>query len=209
MNFYDRHILPRLIDCCCGLEAMTEQRLRIVPRAQGRVLEIGVGSGLNLAHYDPRKVEVVVGVDPTEALLAMAEPQAAAVSFPVQLLAQSAEQIPLSAQSFDTVVVTFTLCTIPNLDAALGEMKRLLKPEGRLYFSEHGRSPEAHIGRWQDRINPLWNKIAGGCNLNRDIGAAIAKAGFRIDKIDTGYMPKVPLKIAGYQYVGIAVPRQD
>lgn len=206
MSFYDRYVMPRFIEWGCGMEEATAQRRIIVPRAQGRVLEIGIGSGLNLAHYDPAKVDSVVGVDPTQELLAMAEPRAAAVSFPVQLLVESAERIPLPAQSFDTVVVTYTLCTIPDPGAALAEMRRLLKPEGKLYFCEHGRSDEGNISRWQDRLNPLWKRCMGGCNLNRDIAATIAGAGFRFDEIDTGYMPKTPLRIAGYQYMGVAVP---
>ena len=206
MGFYDRYILPRIIDLGCGMEEMTEQRRRIVPRAQGRVLEIGVGSGLNLAHYDPAKVDSVVGIDPTPELLAMAELRAASAAFPVELLAESAENIPLEAQSFDTVVVTYALCTIPNFEAALSEMRRLLKPEGKLYFSEHGRSPEVNISLWQDRLNPLWKILFGGCNLNRDIGTKITGAGFRIEEINNSYLPKFPLKIASYQYLGVAVP---
>ena len=206
MGFYDRHVLPHLINWGCGLGVMTEQRQRIVPRARGRVLEIGVGSGLNLAYYDPSKVDSVVGIDPGEEMLALAAPKAASVNFPVELLAESAEQIPLPAESFDSVVVTFSLCTIPNLPAALSEMHRLLKPDGQLLFSEHGRSPEAHVRRWQDRVNPIWGKIAGGCNLNRDIEGLISAAGFRIDEMDAGYLPGVPLKLAGYQYVGVATP---
>jgi ubiquinone/menaquinone biosynthesis C-methylase UbiE len=206
VNFYDRHLLPHLINCGCGMKAMTEQRQRIVPRARGRVLEIGVGSGLNLAYYDPRKVDSVVGIDPGEEILALAAPRAASAPFPVELLAESAEQIPLASQSFDSVVVTFSLCTIPHPETALAEMRRLLKPEGLLLFSEHGRAPDANVRRWQDRINPLWGKIAGGCNLNRNISGLIAAAGFRIDEMDAGYLPGVPLKIAGYQYTGVAVP---
>lgn len=206
MGLYDRYILPHVINWGCGLDVMTEQRRRIVPQAQGRVLEIGIGSGLNLCHYDASKVESLTGIDPSQELLALAEPRVRAVEFPVQLLADNAEQIPLPAQSFDTLVVTFTLCSIPRLDAALAEMRRLLKPDGRLLFSEHGRSHEPAISRWQDRLNPLWNRIAGGCNLNRDMRAAIARAGFRIEELQTGYIPKVPLKIVAYQYTGIAVP---
>lgn len=206
MGLYARHILPRLIDCACAMEEVTELRQRIVPRAQGRVLEIGVGSGLNLAHYDPTKVDSLVGIDPTQELLSMAEPRAAAASFPVQLLAESAERIPLQTQSFDTVVVTFTLCSIPDHNAALAEIRRLLKPAGKLYFCEHGRSDEHHISRWQDRINPIWKRLLGGCNLNRDISAAITNAGFRFDEIDAGYLSMAQLKIASYQYIGVAVP---
>lgn len=207
MNFYDHHILPHLINWGCGLEVMTEQRRRVVPRASGKVLEIGVGSGLNLPYYDAQKVESVVAIDPAEELLVLAEPRAASAPVPVRLLAQIAEHTSLPSQSFDSVVVTFTLCTIPDIDAALAEMRRLLKPEGQLFFSEHGRAQDARVSRWQDRVNPLWNRIAGGCNLNRRIDLAIAKAGFRIDEIDTGYMPGVPLKIAGFQYLGVASPR--
>ena len=206
MNFYDRHVLPHLINWGCGLAVMTEQRQRIVPRARGRVLEIGVGSGLNLAYYDPRKVDAVVGIDPGQEILALASPRAASAPFPVELMAESAEQIPLPSQSFDSVVVTFSLCTIPHPEAALAEMRRLLKPEGQLLFSEHGRAPEVNVSRWQDRVNPLWGKIAGGCNLNRNIDTLIGAAGFRIDEMEAGYLPGVPLKIASYQYVGVAVP---
>jgi ubiquinone/menaquinone biosynthesis C-methylase UbiE len=206
MNFYDRHVLPHLINWGCGLEVMAEQRQRIVPRARGRVLEIGVGSGLNLAYYDPRKVDAVVGIDPGEEILALAAPRAASMPFSVELLAESAEQISLPSQSFDSVVMTFSLCTIPHPEAALAEIRRLLKPEGQLLFSEHGRAPETNISRWQDRVNPLWGKIAGGCNLNRNIDHLISAAGFRIDEMEAGYLPGVPLKIAGYQYVGVAVP---
>ena len=209
MNFYDRHILPHLINWGCGQQAMTDMRLRIVPRAQGRVLEIGVGSGLNLMHYDAGKVESVTGIDPSQELLTLAEPRAAAAPFPVKLLAESAEKIALPAQSFDSVVITLTLCSIPDVGAALAEMHRLLKLDGKLYFSEHGRSPDTNINRWQDRLNPLWGKIAGGCNLNRRIDESIRRAGFRIDEIDTGYMPGIPLKIASYLYAGVAAPRRE
>ena len=204
MSFYDRHVLPHVINCCCGLGVMTEQRLRVVPQAFGRVLEIGIGSGLNLAHYDHAKVDSVVGVDPTTELLALAEPRAAMMPFPVHLMAEGAEEIPLQAHHFDSVVVTYSLCTIPDVEAALAEMRRLLKPGGRLLFCEHGRSPDVAVSRWQDRLNPLWGKIAGGCNLNRDIAALIRGAGFIMDELDTGYLPGVPLRAAGYHFSGKA-----
>lgn len=204
MGFYDRHVLPHVINWGCGLGVMTEQRLRVVPQAVGRVLEIGVGTGLNFAHYDHALIESVVGIDPAAELLALAELRAAMAPFPVQLLAEGAEKIPLQSHHFDSVVVTYSLCSIPDVEAALAEMRRLLKPGGRLLFSEHGRSPDVAVSRWQDRINPLWGKIAGGCNLNRDIAALIRGAGFIFDELDAGYLPGVPLRAAGYHYSGRA-----
>ena len=206
MSFYDRHILPHMINIGCGMEAITEQRKRIVPRATGRVLEIGFGSGLNLAHYDPKHVTAVVGVEPSQELLGFAAPRAASAAFHVEMLNESAEAIPLPSQSFDSVVVILSLCTIPDTAAALSEVRRLLKPGGKFLFSEHGLAPDANIRRWQQRLNPLWGKLMGGCHLNRKVDDVIRAAGFRLEEIDAAYIPDMPLKFASFQYVGIAVP---
>lgn len=203
MGFYDKHILPRIIDWGCGQEIMQQQRERVVPRARGRVLEIGIGPGHNLAYYDATQVECVIGVDPSVELLARARKRSDAVPFPVELLTLGGEEIPLADASVDTVVVTFTLCTIPDTDTALAQMRRVLKPGGSLVFCEHGRAPDAGVRRWQDRVNPLWKRCFGGCNLNRDMPALIRDAGFHIDSLESDYLEDTP-RIAGYRYLGIA-----
>ena len=204
MGFYDNHILPRIIEWGCGMEIMQSQRQRVVPQARGRVLEIGIGPGHNLAYYDAAKVECVIGVDPSEPLLARAKQRSAAAPFPVELLTLGGEEIPLADASVDTVMVTFTLCTIPDVGAALAQMRRVLKPGGNLIFCEHGRSPDAAVQRWQDRVNPLWKRCFGGCNLNRDMPALIRSAGFRIAALESDYLEETP-RIAGYRYLGTAI----
>ena len=189
MNPYDRFVLPRLIHLACGMKPIGRQREKVVPRARGRVLEIGIGSGLNLPYYDPAKVELLWALEPGAGIRRMAERKAADLAFPIAFLDSPAEQIPLADESLDTVVTTFTLCTIPDAAAALGEMRRVLKPGGRLLFAEHGRAPDERVRRWQDRLTPLWKRIGGGCHLNRDIPAMIEAAGFRLSSLETAYLP--------------------
>lgn len=203
MGIYDRYILPRIIELGCGMEVMQAQRQRIVPRARGRVLEVGIGPGHNLAFYDPALVEHVTGIDPSEPLLVRARERSAAVGFPVDLLAQGGEDILLPDGSIDTVLVTFTLCTIPDVEQSLVQMRRVMKPEGSLIFCEHGRSPDAGVHRWQDRVNPLWKKLFGGCHLNRDMPVLIRNAGFSMEFLESDYLEDTP-RIAGYRYLGIA-----
>lgn len=203
MGLYDRYILPRIIEMGCGMEVMQAQRERIVPRASGRVLEVGIGPGHNLAYYDPSRVEHVTGIDPSEPLLRRARERSGAVNFPVELVALGGEEIPLPDASVDTVLVTFTLCTIPGVEQSLAQMRRVLRPGGKLVFCEHGRSPDAAVGRWQDRLNPLWNRLFGGCHLNRDMPALIRGAGFAIEFIEADYLEDTP-RLAGYRYMGIA-----
>ncbi|MEK1941008.1 MAG: class I SAM-dependent methyltransferase [Pseudomonas sp.] len=202
MGFYDRHILPHLIDLACGMGAVMKARAQIVPQAQGRVLEIGIGSGLNLAFYDPAKVQQIVGVDPSADMQALARERAAKISIPVEMIALELGQIQAPAASFDSIVCTFTLCTIADAVAALKEMRRVLKPAGRLWFCEHGMSPDLPVLRWQNRLTPIWKPLAGGCHLNRDIPQLITEGGFKIGELQTRYL-KGP-KPMTYVYSGWA-----
>lgn len=188
MGLYDRHILPHLIDFACGMGAVMKARSQIVPLAEGRVLEIGIGSGLNLSFYDPQRVEVVVGVDPSAAMQRLARERAARCQVPVEMIALELGQIQAADASFDDIVCTFTLCTIPDAVSALREMRRVLKPGGRLLFCEHGLAPDLPVVRWQKRLTPLWKPLAGGCHLDRDIPALIEAGGFHIRQLETGYL---------------------
>ena len=202
MGLYDRYILPHLIDLACGMGAVMKARSQIVPQAHGRVLEIGIGSGLNLAFYDPAKVQQIVGVDPSADMQALARERAAKISIPVEMIALELGQIQAPAASFDSIVCTFTLCTIPDAVAALKEMRRVLKPGGRLWFCEHGKAPDLPVLRWQNRLTPIWKPLAGGCHLNRDIPALITEGGFNIGELQSRYL-KGP-KPMTYVYSGWA-----
>jgi ubiquinone/menaquinone biosynthesis C-methylase UbiE len=179
-------------------------RDRTAGAAHGRVVEIGIGSGLNLASYG-REVKTVYGVDPSAELLAKASQRVANLGFPVYLLEASSEKLPLEDRSFDTVVMTFTLCSIPDVGAALLEIRRVLKPEGELLFAEHGRAPDPDVMHWQDRITPVWKRIGGGCHLNRNIDDLIQSAGFRLDRLNAGYQEFAPRPF-GFFYEGSARP---
>ncbi len=187
MSFYEERILPHLINLAMRQRNLLPYRRRVIPGAEGRVLEIGIGSGLNLPLYG-HKTEHLIGLDPSPKLLGMARDATRNATIPVELVEGSAEAIPLDNSSIDTVVTTWTLCSIPNARAALGEMRRVLKPDGRLLFVEHGRSPDDHVRRWQDRLTPAWKRIGGGCHLNRAINELIEGSGFRIERLDHGYM---------------------
>ena len=204
MGFYDRHVLPKVLNWTCGMKPVQKQRQKVVPLAEGCVLEIGIGSGLNLPYYDPDKIDRVIGLDPSREMLAYAKRKS--VPFTVEFLAPRGDAIPLENESVDTVLVTYTLCTIPDAIAALNGMRRVLKPGGRLIFCEHGKAPDVGVRRWQDRLNPLWGRLGGGCNLNRDIPALIEGAGFAIDNLETMYLPSTP-RFAGFNYWGTARPR--
>ncbi len=201
MSFYERHILPHLLNCACGAKPIRYQRRKIVPLARGDVLEIGAGSGLNLEFYDPANVKSLTCVEPSAELWAKAEPAKAPI--PVTHVQAFAETMPVEAASADTIVLTYTLCTIPDCLAALGAMKRALKPGGALLFCEHGAAPDEDVARWQRRINPLWRALAGGCNLNRPIPDLLRQGGFAITRMEEMYLPSTP-KIAGYNYWGAA-----
>jgi ubiquinone/menaquinone biosynthesis C-methylase UbiE len=188
-SWYDRHILPPVLDFACGLSMVGRQRQLVVPLAQGRVLEVGIGTGLNMRYYDKTRVTRITGLDPALQLHPLARERIAQSGLDVDLVGLSAEQIPLPDASFDTVLITYTLCTIPDPVAALKEMRRVLAPHGRLLFCEHGRAPDASVQRWQDRLQPLWGPLAGGCHLGRDIPALLLQAGFIQPDTQTGYLP--------------------
>jgi len=202
MGFYNRHILPRCLDMACGVSPIEKQRVKIIPQAKGRVVEIGIGSGLNLPHYDAALVTSVTGIDPDEHIWNRSEERRAAVSFPVDRTGLSGEDIPLEDDVADTVVVTYSLCTIPDPVKALKEMRRVLKPTGEILFCEHGRAPDAKVAKWQNRIDPVWKKIAGGCHSGRDIPALLKAADLNIQHMEERYIPGP--KVLGYNYWGIA-----
>jgi len=205
MAFYQDQIVPLLINLAMRHRKVAEYRGRVVPAAEGRVLEVGIGSGLNLPFYGAG-VRQVIGLEPSAKLLAMARRAAGARAGKVELIKGSAESIPLDAASADTVVTTWTLCSIPDATRALAEMRRVLKPGGRLLFVEHGRAPEPNVVWWQDRLTPAWKCVGGGCHLNRAIAAMIEGAGFAFDRLQTGYMRGGPRAVA-FMYEGSARPR--
>ena len=205
MGFYAKHILPRALDFACSMKPVMEQREKVVPLAEGQVLEVGIGTGLNLPYYDATKVERVIGLDPAEEMLVRAKKRAAGMPFAVEHLALEGERIPLEAGSIDTVLVTYTLCTIPDVLTALDGMRRVLKPTGRLIFCEHGMAPDARVLRWQKRINPLWSKLLGGCTLDRDVPSLLKQSGFAFDTIESAYLDGGPA-IASFNYWGTARP---
>lgn len=206
MNMYERYLLPRLIHCVCGSPIIEHQRRLVVPRAHGRVLEIGLGSGLNLPHYDRSRVECLWALEPSREMRELAAPRVAASGLDVRMLDMAGESLPLPDASVDTVLVTYTLCTIPDARAALDQMRRVLRPDGQLLFCEHGAAPDAEVRRWQDRLNGVWGRLAGGCNLNRAMLPLIEAAGFRIDDSHSAYLPRTP-RFAGYNSWGSASPR--
>lgn len=205
-GFYTRQVAPWLVHGACKLNIIAQQRRRIVPQAHGVVVEVGIGSGLNLPHYDSTRVTRLIGVDPDEVLLKIGRRRLAASPFEVEILQESAERLPLESDSADTVLATYTFCTIADVDAALAEIRRVLKPGGRLLFSEHGRSHHPMTARWQDRLTPLWSRLAGGCRLNRNVSRLIANAGFRLESVDNFTLPFTP-GVLGFQYLGSARPR--
>ena len=203
MSLYDKYILPSFLNCACGSKPINYQRQKVVPLAGGIILEVGIGSGLNIPFYDRAKVEKLIGLDPSPELNAMAQKMADQHDLEVEFLLSGAENIPLPDDHVDTVLVTYTMCTIPDALSANKEMLRVLKPGGRMIFCEHGLAPDAKVSKWQSRIDPFWGKIAGGCHLNRDIPELIRSAGFHIQAMDEMYLPSTP-KFAGYNYWGVA-----
>ncbi|AOW15447.1 phospholipid methyltransferase [Hydrogenophaga crassostreae] len=187
-NCFQRRIFPWVLDTACGQPLFTRMRQKVVPQARGHVLEVGIGTGLNMPHYDAQKVSRITGLDPALALQPKARKRIAAAGIPVDLIGLSAETIPLPSGQMDSAVVTYALCTIPDAVAALKEVHRVLKPGASLLFCEHGLSPDAGVARWQNRIQPLWGPLAGGCHLNRDIPALLQAAGFRLVELEQAYV---------------------
>ncbi len=200
-NLYEKYLLPKLIDAACSQPPMTDLRSRYVSRATGHVLEIGIGSGLNLKHYSG-DVQSITGVDPAAELTAKAQARAAQIKAPVEVLGISGEALDLDNNAFDTVVCTWTLCSIPNPYRAVEEMRRVLKPGGELIFVEHGRSDDQQIAKWQRRVEPLWKIIGGGCHLTRRADELLADGGFKLTARESGYVEGP--KIAAFMIHGIA-----
>ncbi len=203
MGFYENRVLPHLLDKSCNAPPVLKQREKVIPNASGRVLEVGMGSGINLRYYDPSKVDFVFGLEPSAGMRRRARQNLTVSPVEVRWLDLPGEEVPLDNQSVDTVVLTFTLCTIPDVRTALAQMRRVLKPGGSLLFCEHGEAPDEGVRTWQARVNPFWKRVSGGCNINRPIPSHLENGGFRITKLETMYLPSTP-RLMGYNYWGAA-----
>ena len=201
-NWYERNVLPYLIDLACSTRPTRKQRLKVIPLAQGRVLEVGIGTGLNMPFYDKARVRSIVGVDPALRMHRLALRRIRDSGLSVTLVGLSAETLVAEDASFDTVVSTYTLCTIPDPLSALREMRRVLVPGGKLLFSEHGLAPDPEVRAWQTRLQPWWGRVSGGCRLDRDIPALLVEAGFKPD-VQQRYIPGP--RFVSYHYWGEAV----
>jgi len=205
MSWYEDKILPPLINLACSSSPTQKQREKIVPRASGDILEVGFGSGLNLPHFDRDKVRRIWGLEPSPGMRQIALEPIAASGLEVELIDLPGEEIPLDDNSVDTVLVTYTLCTIPDVASALEGMRRVLKPGGQLLYCEHGKAPDRKVVKWQEWLNPVWKKISGGCNMNRDIPEILVDAGFEIGDDNRMYIPGI--KALSYNYWGRATIR--
>lgn len=204
MSLWARHVVPRLIEVAAQSPSILDERRRWVPRTHGRVLELGVGSGLNLPFYDPVRVARVTGIDPSPPLLRRAGPRAAQAAVPVELVEGFAERLPFDPGSFDSAIVTYSLCSMDEPARALAEVRRVLRPGAELVFVEHGLAPDAGTRWWQRRLSPIWRRIAGGCRLDRDLPALLRDAGFAVDELTAGYSGTV--RVMSYTFQGIAHP---
>jgi len=204
MGFYDDRVLPYVIDKVCSTGQIMKLRSQIVPQAQGEVLEVGMGSGINLQFYDPLRVTRVYGLEPSHGMRRKARHNVSKSPVPLTWLDLPGEEVPLDDDSVDTVLLTFTLCTIPDWEKALKQIRRVLRPAGTLLFLEHGTAPDESVLRWQNRLTPCWKHLAGGCHLNRSIPDLLEHAGFQIKSMEQDYVPKTP-SFAGYVYRGTAI----
>ncbi|MBI1401296.1 MAG: methyltransferase domain-containing protein [Hyphomonas sp.] len=207
MNPWERYVVPNLISCACSSRPIMKQRAKVVPKAEGVVLELGCGSGTNFAMYDAGKVERLYALEPAPGMVVKARRTAGSLGIgrSIDFLETGAENIPLPDNSVDTAVITFVLCTIPDWQGALAETRRVLKPGGRILFSEHGLAPDEGVAKWQRRVEPVWKALAGGCHLTRDTVSLLHQGGFTTEDTETMYLPNTP-KIAGYVSWGSARP---
>lgn len=202
-RWWDRHGVPRVIELACGMPAIAKLRREVVPLASGKVFEIGCGGGLNQPFYRTDRIESFAGIDPSEKLLENARRRAHDNGWASDIKEGVGEEIPFPSSSFDSVVCTFTLCSVTDHDRVIAELKRILKPEGRLLFVEHGRAPDAGVARWQERIEPHWMPLAGGCHLTRPVGAALRGARFDVEPLGQKYIRRTP-RVLGWVEWGIA-----
>lgn len=203
-NWYDAQIVPRIIRCACSSPAIMKLREKVIPSASGDVFEIGCGGGINQQFYNADQISSYAGMDPSKKGLEFARDAAAAKGWEAEIRQGVGEAIPFGDGQFDCVVCTFTLCSVNSQSGTLSELRRILKPGGRLLYAEHGRAPDAAVALWQDRIDPLWKRLAGGCHLTRPVTQAIEGAGFAIDSAGSRYLPKTP-RIAGWAEWGTAI----
>ena len=203
MSIYSEKILPHLIHCACTTKDVMHMREKVVPQAYGCVLEVGMGSGINFPLYDKTKVEFVWGLEPSAGMRKKGRRNIDSASIDVKIINLPGAEIPLDDASVDTVLLTYALCTIPDWNSALRQMYRVLKPEGKLLFCEHGLAPDSQVRKWQDRLNPIWKRVAGGCNMNRPIRNQIEHGRFKIEEIETDYEENSP-RVLGYTYIGQA-----
>jgi ubiquinone/menaquinone biosynthesis C-methylase UbiE len=204
MGLYDRYILPVVLNAAMSTKPIRYQRKKVVPRATGRVLEIGFGAGHNLPFYDASKVTHLWALEPSKEMRERAAERVSQSSIPLEFLDLPSEAIPLGSEEADTILITYTLCTIPDVMKALGEMRRVLKQGGKMIFCEHGEAPDADVRKWQERLTPAWKFIGGGCHVGRPIPKMIVDSGFRIEGMETMYLPGTP-RFAGFNYWGDAV----
>lgn len=202
-GWYEANIMPKLITCACSQGQVMKRRSAVVPLARGDVFEIGCGGGINHEFYDPSAITSYAGIDPHEGLLDATRAAAHDKGWAADLRQGRGEAIPFDDASFDCVVCTFTLCSVDEPAQVMGELRRILRPGGQMLFLEHGRAPDADVRRWQERIEPMWKRLAGGCHLSRPIASALDRAGFAVDKLGEGYTPKTP-HFAGWMEWGIA-----
>ena len=203
-TWYEEKVVPRFIKCACSSPAIMHLREKVVPLASGAVFEIGCGGGINQQLYDPARITSYAGLDPSAKGLDFARMEAAKRGLSADIRQGFGEDIPFPDAAFDTVVCTFTLCSVQDPGKSIAEMRRVLKPGGQLLFAEHGRAPDAKVAKWQARVEPVWKRIAGGCHLTRPVGEALAGHGFTLRPLGAAYVPKVP-RIAGWMEWGVAL----
>lgn len=203
MNLWNEYIAPPLVSLACSAKPIVEQRQKVVPHATGTVLEVGFGSGLNLPFYDADKVDRLFALEPHLAMRKRAAKRVEASPLEIEYLDLPGEEIPLDDEAVDTVLITYTLCTIPDVAKALGGMRRVLKPGGEMIFCEHGAAPDDGVAKWQRRLEPAWRAVFGGCHLTRRIPEMIGEAGFEVTDVETMYLASSPKTVA-FNYWGRA-----